>query len=210
MPKQAASAPSTPPTPHLSPPPPSPSAPRPQAPPPPAHPPTPTPRPSPSPTPPPAPEAVYELNQLPYAGLGDGTGPEIRLAGSSWLWQRYGLWIGGAAYRHGVSVHGMSSVTIDLNRPCTAYDAMVGVDDMTFEIADVRFSVYGGDTRLWRSGVVRGGEAAVPVHVPLSGYRSIRLVVEPGSAPGAVAVADWARSRITCGDGGSGEGVERW
>ncbi|WP_344094776.1 sigma-70 family RNA polymerase sigma factor [Streptomyces stramineus] len=158
----------------------------------------PAPPPSPTPTPPPLPPAAFRVAQLPYAGLGDGTGPEVRLGGS-WLWQRHGLRIGGVAYRHGVSAHASSSVTIDLNRSCTAYDAVVGVDDMTLGLGALRFSVYGGDTRLWSSGVVRGGEAAVPVHVPLSGYRTMRLVVEPGSAMGTFAVADWARAEITCG-----------
>ncbi|WP_269755787.1 sigma-70 family RNA polymerase sigma factor [Streptomyces albireticuli] len=157
----------------------------------------PTPKPPPKPAPPPA--TVHPLNELDYAGVGDGTAPEIRPGVSSWLWQRYGLRIGGVMYRDGVSVNAMSSVTVDLNRSCTSYDALVGVDDMTFGFGSARFSVYGDDTRLWRSGVVRGGEAAVPVHVPLKGQRTIRLVVEPGSAWDTVTVADWAAARISCG-----------
>jgi hypothetical protein len=59
--------------------------------------------------------------------------------------------------------------------------------------------VYGDDTRLWQSDVVRGGEAAVPVHVPLGGRRTVRLVVEAGDGWQPVNVADWAMSRIACG-----------
>ncbi|ARZ69306.1 ECF subfamily RNA polymerase sigma-24 subunit [Streptomyces albireticuli] len=177
---------------------PTPSAPRPPAPSPKPTPPRPpVPKPPPKPTPPPA--ATYPLNEMDYAGVGDGTGPEIRPGVSSWLWQRYGLRIGGVTYRDGVSVNAMSSVTVDLNRSCTSYDALVGVDDMTFGFGSARFSVYGDETRLWRSEVVRGGEAAVPVHVPLAGQRTIRLVVEPGSAWGTMTVADWAAARFSCG-----------
>ncbi|UQI42942.1 sigma-70 family RNA polymerase sigma factor [Streptomyces sp. HU2014] len=177
---------------------PTPSAPRPPAPSPKPTPPRPpVPKPPPKPTPPPA--ATYPLNEMDYAGVGDGTGPEIRPGVSSWLWQRYGLRIGGVTYRDGVSVNAMSSVTVDLNRSCTSYDALVGVDDMTFGFGSARFSVYGDETRLWRSEVVRGGEAAVPVHVPLAGHRTIRLVVEPGSAWGTMTVADWAAARFSCG-----------
>jgi RNA polymerase sigma factor (sigma-70 family) len=154
--------------------------------------------PGPKPTPSPA-TTSYHLDELSYDVAGDGTKPEVRLSGSSLLWQRKSLRIGGTRYGHGATVHGRSSVTIDLNRPCTAYDALVGVDDTALSLGAVRFSVYGDGARLWRSGVVRGGDAAVPVHVPLSGRTTIRLVVEPQSALEAVTPADWAESRIICG-----------
>ena len=158
--------------------------------------PTPKPTPSPTPTPTPAPE-VYQVNQLTYGPLGDGTSPAIRTG--DWVWQRWGLAIGGTSYGYGVTVTAPSSVTIDLNRSCVSYDALVGIDDLALGLGSARFSVYGDGTRLWHSGVVRGGEAAVPVHVPLGGRRTIRLVVEAGDGWQPVNVADWAMSRIACG-----------
>ncbi len=158
---------------------------------------TPTPTPPAKPTPPPA-STPYQVNRLPYAVLGERTGPEIRLDRSSWLWQRWGLRVGGRPYAHGVTVHAASSVTIDLNRPCTSYDAWAGVDDMTPGLGAVRFSVYGDGARLWQSPVIRGAERAVPVHVGIGGRKSIRLAVEPHTPLGEVALADWAESVITC------------
>lgn len=154
---------------------------------------------APSPTPPP-PTTVYQLNRLQYGVAGDHTNPEVRLGASSWVWKRHGMSIGGTRYEHGVSVHARSSVTIDLNRECTAYDALVGVDDMTLGLGSVRFSVYADGARQWRSPVLRGGDPAVPVSVDLTGLGTLRLVVEPhGPRPlAATAIADWARSRITC------------
>ncbi|WP_351231228.1 NPCBM/NEW2 domain-containing protein [Streptomyces sp. NPDC002133] len=131
--------------------------------------------------------------------LGDHTRPEVRLGRSSWLWQRWGMSIDGTRYGHGISVHAKSTVTIDLNRECTSYDALVGVDDMTLGPGTVRFSVYADGARLWRSPVMRGGDAAVPVSVGISGRKTIRLVVEPHRPFDSVAVADWAQSRISCG-----------
>ncbi|POX50032.1 RNA polymerase subunit sigma-24 [Streptomyces sp. Ru71] len=160
--------------------------------------PTPTPTPTPTPPPPPPP-AVYQWNELSYDIADDGTEPEMRIAESGWVWQRYGLSIGGKQYERGVSVHGDSSVTIDLNRPCTAYDALVGVDDMTLKLGKVYFSVYADGERLWRSGRIKGGDSAVPVHVDLTGHKVVRLVVEPHSHFDDLAVADWAESRFTCG-----------
>ncbi|MFG2521268.1 sigma-70 family RNA polymerase sigma factor [Streptomyces sp. NPDC048527] len=161
-------------------------------------PPKPAPKPTPKPPPPPPAPAVYQLNQLSYAGLGDGTKPEIRPGASSWVWQRWGLRIADKEYANGVTVHSNSSVTIDLNRTCTAYDAFAGVDDMTLGTGAVRFSVYADGVRLWKSQVLRGGDPAVPVHVDLAGHKAIRLVTEPQTSFDSLAVGDWAESRFTC------------
>ncbi|WP_206305761.1 NPCBM/NEW2 domain-containing protein, partial [Actinacidiphila soli] len=159
--------------------------------------PTPTkkPSPTPTPTPTPAPE-VYQVNQLGYAPLGYATEPTIRTG--DWVWQRRSLGIGGTTYDYGVTVSTPSSVTIDLNRSCTSYDALVGIDDLALGLGSARFSVYGDDTRLWQSGVIRGGDAAVPVHASLAGRATLRLVVEATDAWQPVNIAAWATSRISC------------
>ncbi|WP_199814362.1 NPCBM/NEW2 domain-containing protein, partial [Streptomyces sp. NRRL WC-3774] len=159
--------------------------------------PTPTPEPTPPPPPPPPP-AVYQWSELAYDISGDGSGPEMRIGESSWVWQRYGVSVADRKYAHGVTVHGRSSVTIDLNRTCSAYDAMVGVDDMTLGLGKVYFSVYADGVRLWRSGLVEGGDPAVPVHVNLAGHRTVRLVVEPHSPFDDLMLADWAESKFRC------------
>ncbi|MFI7137718.1 sigma-70 family RNA polymerase sigma factor [Streptomyces massasporeus] len=181
---------------------PAPTPPRKPAPPPeppkPTPPPAPTPTPTPPPPPPPAP-AVYQWSELSYDINGDGTKPEMRIGSSSWVWKRSGLSVGDRRYAHGVTVHGRSSVTIDLNRPCSSYDALVGVDDMTLRLGKVYFSVYADGARLWRSPLVEGGDPAVPVHVNLTGRSTVRLVVEPRSALDNLMPVDWAESRFTCG-----------
>ncbi|MFF1600503.1 sigma-70 family RNA polymerase sigma factor [Streptomyces mirabilis] len=161
--------------------------------------PTPAPAPTPTPTPPPPPApVVYQWNELKYDVTGDHTKPEMRLGGSSWVWQRWGVSIAGQRYTHGVTVHGESSVTIDLNRSCSAYDALVGVDDLTLGLGQVSFSVYADGARLWQSPLVKGGEPAIPVHVNLTGRTTIRLAVEPHTRFDAVALADWAESKFQC------------
>ncbi|MFF7894984.1 sigma-70 family RNA polymerase sigma factor [Streptomyces sp. NPDC007907] len=156
---------------------------------------TPTPTPSPSP---PAP-AVYRWSGLSYDVNGDGTKPEMRIGSSSWVGKRSGLRVGGERYVHGVTVHGRSSVTIDLNRSCSSYDARVAVDDMTPKLGAVRFSVYADGTRLWRSPLMEGGDAAVPVHVNLTGRGTVRLVAEPRSVLDNLMPVEWAESGFTCG-----------
>ncbi|WP_432102690.1 sigma-70 family RNA polymerase sigma factor [Streptomyces sp. bgisy091] len=170
---------------------------------------SPAPEPPPEPTPPPAPEppapeppapAVYQVDELAYSVTGDHTGPEILLGRSLGVfWQRKNLSIASTTYAYGVTAPSRSSVAVQLNRACTRYDAMAGVDDLSLGLGALRFSVYdGGGTRLWQSPVVRGGDQAVPVSVGIEGSRIIRLVVEPVGALGGVAPADWAESRISC------------
>ncbi|MEV6793960.1 sigma-70 family RNA polymerase sigma factor [Streptomyces sp. NPDC051320] len=154
--------------------------------------------PKPSPKPPPPAPTVYRVNRLPYSLLGDHTAPEIDLGGSSWVWQRGNLRVDRTAYDHGITVHTPSSVTIELNRRCSAYQAFAGIDDLSLGLGSARFSVYGDGTRLWRSDVLHGGDPAVPVTVGVAGRGSIRLVVERGGPLGSVALADWAQSQISC------------
>ncbi|MGW1868207.1 sigma-70 family RNA polymerase sigma factor [Streptomyces mauvecolor] len=197
-PKPAPPAPPAPKEPAARPTPPKPTHPRP-TPPRPVPPPKPTPpKPTLPPPPPPAP-TVFQVNRLRYGVLGDGTEPEVRLGESSWLWQRSGMRVGEHRYPHGVTVHGRSSVTIDLNRQCRTYDAYAGVDDLAMGLGAVRFSLYGDGARLWQSPVVHGGDPAVPVHADVSGRRTIRLVVEPAGPFGGATLADWAQSAISCG-----------
>ncbi|MFD8670683.1 sigma-70 family RNA polymerase sigma factor [Streptomyces microflavus] len=187
-----APTPSAEPTPSPEPPEPTPPAPTPP-------PPAPEPPPAPKPPPPAPAPAVYQVSELSYSLLGDHTEPEVVLGQSSWIWQRSNVAIAGTRYAHGVTVHARSSVTIQLNRPCTRYQAMVGVDDLTMGLGAARFSVFDGNgARLWRSPVMQGGDPAVPVSVAIGGQSSIRLVVEPQGPLGGVALADWADSRISC------------
>ncbi|MFI9119087.1 sigma-70 family RNA polymerase sigma factor [Streptomyces bikiniensis] len=194
-------APPAPPTPEPTPRPTPPSSTKPAPEPAPAPKPTPKPKPKPSPEkPPPAPPVVYPVDELDYGIFGDGTKPEVSMAESGFMWQRRGLSVGSTRYAHGVSVHAPSSLVIDLNRQCTSYDAVVGVDDLSalFGVGGVRFSVYGDGQRLWRSGVIEAGDPPVPVHVDITGRSRLRLVVEESGPLGRAAIADWARSRISC------------
>ncbi|MFF3612253.1 sigma-70 family RNA polymerase sigma factor [Streptomyces sp. NPDC002580] len=156
------------------------------------------PRPTPTPEPPAPVPVVYRWSELEYDLTGDHTGPEMRLGESSWVWRRHGMKIADTSYTDGVTVHGQSSVSIDLNRACSSYDALVGVDDLTLGLGRMRFSVYADGSPLWRSPLAEGGDRAVPVHVNLAGHRTIRLVVEPRTPFGSASLGDWAESRFEC------------
>jgi hypothetical protein len=152
--------------------------------------------------PPPLQDAAGDrwLDGLPFAGYWGGEGPTVLGAGSDWFWPRSGLRMAGKEYQRGVTVRAPSTVTVGLGRGCSSFDAVAGVDDLTRRPGEVVFSVlaWNGDT-LWRSSALRGGGRPVQVHVPLSGQRSVRLVVRPvmGSR-GLRNMADWAEARLRC------------
>ncbi|WP_106973513.1 MULTISPECIES: sigma-70 family RNA polymerase sigma factor [Streptomyces] len=169
--------------------------------------PTPTPPRVPTPTvTPPAPPAPSDFwaDSLPVAKPGNHRvpppGPSIRQKGSDNFWQRAGGWIGGDYHPHVITVHAPATTLIDLNRSCTSFDAVAGVDDATPSPGGVVFTVEGGDgSTLWRSRTLAAGDDAVPVHVPLAGQKSIRLVVTPVHGIwSALNVADWAEARFRC------------
>ncbi|MFI5984312.1 sigma-70 family RNA polymerase sigma factor [Streptomyces sp. NPDC051555] len=157
------------------------------------------PRPSPKPSPSPAPATGYQLVRLEQSALGDHDGPEVQTWRSSWVWQRWGLVVGDRRYGHGITVNARSSVEITLNRVCRSFSARAGVDGLSLPgDGAVRFSVYGDRVRLWRSAPVSYGEPAVPVEVPLTGRKTLRLVVEHADRRADLTLAAWADSVISC------------
>ncbi|MFJ2190823.1 sigma-70 family RNA polymerase sigma factor [Kitasatospora sp. NPDC087861] len=169
--------------------------------------PTPTTPPVPTPTiTPPSPPAPTDFwaDSLPVVKPGNNRvpppGPSIRQKGSDWFWQHDSAWIGGERHPHAITVRAPATTLIDLNRSCTSFDAVAGVDDATLTPGGVVFSVQSGDgSTLWRSHPLAAGDDAVPVHVPLAGQKSIRLVVTPVHGIwSALNVADWAEARFRC------------
>ncbi|MFG2481791.1 sigma-70 family RNA polymerase sigma factor [Streptomyces virginiae] len=164
--------------------------------------PTPSPqRPSPKPTPPPAPKPPqgFQLAALAHSVYGDHSGPEVQTWRSGWVWQRHGLEVGGRRFTHGITVNSRSSVEITLNRQCTTFSAQAGVDGLSlFTDGAVRFSVYADGERLWQSAALGHEDPPAAVQVPLTGRKTLRLMVEragPGSLP---TLASWADAVLSC------------
>ncbi|KJK58557.1 hypothetical protein UK12_09620 [Saccharothrix sp. ST-888] len=166
---------------------------------------TPPPVPTPTvvPSPPPVPPTEFWVNDLPFSHGSNRQpppGPTIRRSASDWVWQRDDAWISGRHYRHGLSTHPSSTVTVDLNRSCSSFQAVAGLDDVTLRFGKVVFSVQDSDgTVLWQSAGFERGDAPVRVQVPLEGRRTIRLVVTPERGSwGLISLADWADARFMC------------
>ncbi|MEE1941635.1 NPCBM/NEW2 domain-containing protein [Streptomyces sp. TRM 70361] len=140
---------------------------------------------------------VHRLEQLYRDGSGAG-GPDVRRGESGWLWPRSHLYVDGRDRGPGATVRAGSSVVVEVGGACTVFEALVGVDDLTLGRGAVRFAVHADGVRLWRSGLLRRGDAPVPVRVPLTGRRTVRLVVEARTVVDQTVLADWVRARFGC------------
>ena len=104
------------------------------------------------------------------------------------------LTIHGQRYKTGLGTHAPSELLLKLDGTVDSFHAWVGVDDEIRgnEGGSVEFIVQGDGSNLWRSGVMRVGDAAKEVRVPLAGVHSLLLVVTEGGDDDSGDHADWA------------------
>lgn len=107
------------------------------------------------------------------------------------------LSIGGRRFDRGVGTHAKSVFWVDLSAGTERFQAQFGVDDAAGNPkASVTAQILGDGRVLWRTPVMRPGQAAVPVDVDLHGVRTLTLLV--GDAGDGVEYdhADWAEARF--------------
>ena len=90
---------------------------------------------------------------------------------------RHPLSIGGRAFAAGVGTHSPGSLFIALDGGEGKFHAFAGIDDEVGKRGSATFTILGDGKILWKSGVMRGGEAAKEVSVPLKGVRVLALLV---------------------------------
>jgi alpha-galactosidase len=90
--------------------------------------------------------------------------------------------IGGRTFDKGVGTHAGSELHVILDGKAERFKAFVGVDDGAGRRGTVRFMVYGDGKRLFDSGVMKGGQEAKAVDVPLAGVKHLRQMVKIGRA----------------------------
>ena len=105
--------------------------------------------------------------------------------------------IAGQKFQRGVGTHAASRMHIDLGRGSQSFKATVGVDDeINGQIGSVEFRVYGEAKLLWRSGVMKAGQAAKPVEVDVRGVDNLLLMVDTAGDGNGFDHADWAEARF--------------
>jgi alpha-galactosidase len=101
----------------------------------------------------------------------------------------------------GVGTHAASNFRVDVGGNAKRFIAQVGVDDSAGGRGSVEFIVSGDGKLLWKSGVLIGGQAAVPVDVDISGVKILGLRATDGGDGESDDHADWADAKIIMTEG---------
>lgn len=107
------------------------------------------------------------------------------------------LGIGSEKFTRGLGTHANSTLYIDLKGGAKSFSASVGVDrEVAPNPGSVDFTVIGDGKILWKSGVMRAGEAAKTVDVDLSGVKFLILKVSDANDGINFDHADWANAKF--------------
>jgi alpha-galactosidase len=107
------------------------------------------------------------------------------------------LTIADRKFEHGVGTHADSLARLQLHRNATRFSAWVGVDDNAHaKEASIAFKVIGDGKTLFKSGVMRLGQAAKKVDVDVTGVKILLLLVDSAGDGIAYDHADWAEAKL--------------
>ena len=107
------------------------------------------------------------------------------------------LAIAGRKFAHGLGTRATSTLWLELDGRVEKFSATVGVDDAAnTPAAAVRFQLIGDGRRLWDSGVMKRGEPAKALAVPLAGVRSLLLTIDHAGETKAQNLADLADAQF--------------
>lgn len=99
-------------------------------------------------------------------------------------------------YATGIGTHAPSQLVYYLGGAYTRFTCLAGIDGETGSRGSATFEVYADDRLVFKSGVLRGGGAPLPVDVDLSGAQQMRLVTGDGGDGKDYDHTDWADARL--------------
>lgn len=104
--------------------------------------------------------------------------------------------IGGEKFESGVGTHANSRFRVDLGGNATRFKAMVGITDENSAKGSAEFIVRADLKEVWRSKIIRHGDAPVPVDIDLTGVRRLTLIVNDAGDGSSDDHAVWADAAI--------------
>jgi alpha-galactosidase len=132
--------------------------------------------------------AIVRLGELDLTKMSSGWGKPLAdksVTGNA-------ISIGGRTFDHGVGTHAQSVLHVRLDGKAERFRARVGVDDATNGRGTVRFRVYGDGKGLFDSGIMKGGQEARTVDVPLAGVEHLMLIAVSAGDGTDFDHANWA------------------
>ncbi|MFH1999482.1 MAG: NPCBM/NEW2 domain-containing protein [Planctomycetota bacterium] len=105
--------------------------------------------------------------------------------------------IGGKTFQRGIGTHAPCIFWIQLDGMASRFSAWVGVDDEVGQNpGSIEFMVVGDGKIVWKSGIMKAGDAARPVEIDLKKVKKLGLVVNEGKDGMNFDHADWADARL--------------
>ncbi|MGW0802878.1 endo-alpha-N-acetylgalactosaminidase family protein [Nonomuraea sp. NPDC002799] len=147
------------------------------------------------------PVADVYASDLEWVSAGNGWGPVERDRSNGDTGPADGgpIVVGGRTFAKGLGTHAPATVRFHLGGRCTAFTAVVGVDDSQAARGSVRFSVVADGVEKAGSPVLRAADAAYELSADVSGARYADLVAGDGGDGNGNDHADWGAARFTCG-----------
>ncbi len=106
------------------------------------------------------------------------------------------LAIAGQKFDHGVGTHAISKMKLYVNRKAKRFTSSVGVDDEAQKPASIEFYVLGDKTILWKSGVMKKGDAPKTADVDVSHIKVLGLLVSDAGDGIDYDHADWCDAKL--------------
>lgn len=107
------------------------------------------------------------------------------------------LRIGGESYSSGIGTHASMEWDIELGGQGISFSALVGMQDLGEKgKGSVEFLVLGDGKPLFKSGILRSGDKAVPVRVDLAGVDQLTLKVTDAGDGNSADHADWIEPEL--------------
>ncbi|AGL16766.1 beta-galactosidase [Actinoplanes sp. N902-109] len=149
----------------------------------------------------PPPAGQVAVSSLPFLSAANGWGPVERDTsnGEQAAGDGRPISIAGQAYPLGLGTHATSDIQLYLGGGCTRFTAAAGVDDEQNGGGSVSFQVLADGRPLVTTPVLRGGAAATPIDVDVTGAQALELVVSDGGDGNGSDHADWAVPTLVCG-----------
>jgi hypothetical protein len=148
----------------------------------------------------PAQGGVKYLSDESFVDLWSGWGPaeRNRSNGESGSGDGRQITLDGVTYAKGLGVHSYSHLQYFMNWQCSAFHAVIGVDDEVGSSGSVYFQVYVDGQLRYTSDRMTGSTPARTVQVDVSGGNELALVVTNGGDNSYSDHADWADAKVTC------------
>jgi hypothetical protein len=107
------------------------------------------------------------------------------------------IMLGGKLYTKGLGTHSPSEIVYNLNGKYATFTVDAGIDDGTKGKGSSEFLVYGDDSLLFKSPVIRGQMAPAKINVSVLGKNKLKLVVTIGPDTYDMDDADWGGAMLT-------------